>query len=96
MFEFIICTLATYKITAMLIDYDGPLDIFIRLRDFVERYQPPKYRIFNFDCHFCLGTWVALPFAVYVGNGYIQVIIYWFAMSALAWFLHIIEESVGR
>lgn len=90
MFELLICALATYKVTAMLIDYDGPLLIFERLREVAEK-QPAKYRIFNFDCHFCLGTWVALPFALYAGNGWQEVIIYWFAISALDWFMHVVE-----
>ena len=96
MFELFIYALATYKLTAMLIDYDGPLDIFARIRDFVEKHQPPKYRVLNFDCHFCLGTWVALPFAIYMGGTIQQILIHWFALSAFAWFMHVIEERVSR
>lgn len=92
MIELFIYALAIYKITAMLIDYDGPLRIFERLREFVQRYQPAKYQIFNFDCHFCLGTWVALPFAFLTDN----VIIYWFGLSAMAWFLHVIEARLSE
>lgn len=96
MLELLILSLASYKLTAMLIDYDGPLDIFLRLRELVERYQPPKYRVLNFDCHFCLGTWVALPFAIYKGGTLTEILIYWFALSAFAWFFHVIEERVSR
>ncbi len=96
MFELFIFALATYKLTAMLIDYDGPLRIFERLRDFVQKYQPAKYQIFNFDCHFCLGTWVALPFAIYNGGDYKQIFVYWLALSALSWFMHVIEARLSE
>jgi hypothetical protein len=94
MFKLFVLSLVVYKITAMLIDYDGPFDIFLHLREFVEKYQPPRYRLFNFDCHFCLGTWVSLPFAlIFYCN---EWFVYWFAISALAWFMHVIEERVSR
>lgn len=94
MFELFVLSLVTYKITAMLVDYDGPFDVFTRLREFVEKHQPPKYQIFNFDCHFCLSTWVSLPLAIIFYRW--QWFIYWLAISAIAWLLAVIEERVSR
>lgn len=90
----LIYALAVYKITAMLVDYDGPLDIFERLRMLAEKQG--KHKVFDFDCPFCLGVWVTLPFAIYNGGGVIKILINWFAIAGIAWLIQVVEAYLRR
>lgn len=52
MFELILLSLATWRITSLLTEEDGPADIFVRLR---KHYNP----LGVLDCFWCTSIWVA-------------------------------------
>lgn len=69
--ELIVYALATWRLTTLLMDEDGPFDILKKLREFLgvnnEESEGFFYKLFN--CHWCLSMWTAaamflLPFPV--------------------------------
>ena len=57
---FAIFALATWRVTHLLVEEDGPSDLVLRLRDIANS------SVFGqvMDCFYCASVWVALPFAV--------------------------------
>lgn len=61
--QLLIYGLACYRITQMLVNENGPFDIFIRLRSWLVR-NAHRNIIFDmfaklFSCKYCMGIWVA-------------------------------------
>jgi hypothetical protein len=52
--------LATWRITHLLVEEDGPADLVLRLRGAVDSSVLGQVM----DCFYCASVWVALPFAV--------------------------------
>lgn len=48
----LLCALSVYTVTLIVSSYDGPFDVFARLR---AKFDKP------FSCFVCLSFWVALP-----------------------------------
>jgi hypothetical protein len=69
--------LAVWRITHLLWGEDGPGDIFVRLRKFAGK----SFFGHLLDCFYCLSLWIALPFAWFMGTGWLQRVVYWFAFS---------------
>lgn len=67
----------------MLVEQEGPLRIFERLRELSYK-QHKDFRLFNFDCFDCLNVWVSLPVAFMFDN----VLLYWLALSAGSMFVN--------
>lgn len=61
MFEIIISSIATFGISALISNYDGPGEILFKLRKKV-----PLTR-----CTICLGVWAGIPIAYFMGVGII-------------------------
>lgn len=67
MIELIIAAIATYGVSALIAEYGGPFDIFLRLRQ--------KLRVL--ECTVCLSVWLAIPISIFSGLdiiGYLAVI----------------------
>lgn len=91
---FLLSALAVWKLSVMLMDYNGPLDIIKIPRDFIDKLQKRHDReLLSFDCFFCFSTVVSIPFAVYIANGW-ESVGYWLAISAVAYFLNLVAEKL--
>jgi len=52
MTQILLNILAIYGATTLIVNYDGPMDIFLRLRE--------EYKVFR--CIPCLCVWLSVPF----------------------------------
>ena len=77
---FIVEILCVWRITHLLQAEDGPSDIVIRLRRLAGNGFWGKL----LDCFYCLSLWVALPFAIFLGNTNGERFLLWLALSAAA------------
>lgn len=86
---FIISTLSIWRLTHLLSKEDGPADIIFFLR------EKAGAGFFGslLDCFYCLSVWIALPFAIWLGPGWIEKILYWLALSGAACLL---EQGTDR
>jgi hypothetical protein len=58
--RFVLAALATWRVTHLLAEEDGPADVVVRLR----RRAGSSWAGDLLDCFYCLSVWVAVPFAV--------------------------------
>src|SRR5262249_26449988 len=85
----VIAVLATWRITHLLANEDGPADIIVRLRS----------RLGNgfwgglMDCFKCLSLWVAAPAALFVTRRPLELLLTWLAISGAACLLQNTEKS---
>lgn len=86
--NFIYATLATYSIALMFSSYDGPGNIFEKLRSI------KWLKSFGLlECYICFTSWVALPISVYLYNG-LAIVLMAFAISGAAIVLYKITEAI--
>lgn len=78
--RFALSALAVYRVAFLLAREDGPWGVCRRLR--VALKDSAAGRLFG--CLNCLSVWVALPFAVFVGNSWVERIVAWWALSGAA------------
>jgi hypothetical protein len=76
-FEFLIITLAIWRITHLLQAEDGPWDIIFKLRKAMGNSMWGSLM----DCFYCLSIWISLPFGLFFGTSWLQRFILWFAFS---------------
>lgn len=62
MIELLIATLATFGLSALISNYDGPYDVFNKLKS--------KYSVFR--CTVCLSVWVAIPISILMYLGIVE------------------------
>lgn len=76
-FFFFLLVLACWRLTHLLNKEDGPFDLIFLLR------KKAGAGFFGnlLDCFYCLSLWIALPLGIWLGNGWIEKIIYWWAIS---------------
>ena len=87
--------LAVWRATHFLHAEDGPADLSLRLRKLA------GFGIWGraLDCFYCLSVWVAIPFAIWIGDGVKETLCLWPALSAGAILLERLTaraESVPR
>ena len=58
----LLAILATYSVSILLTEYDGPWDIFVKMRKATTRGV--------FACAVCLSCWVAMPFCFAFHTGF--------------------------
>jgi len=75
--QFLIFTLAIWRITHLLQAEDGPWDIIFKLRKALGNSILGSLM----DCFYCLSIWISLPFGFFTGTDWLQRIILWFAFS---------------
>ncbi len=75
--ELIISVAAIWRVTHLLAEEDGPLDLIFIVR------QKLGHGFFGnlLDCFYCLSMWVAIPFALYLTTDILSFLILWFALS---------------
>ncbi len=77
MWNFVVAVLATWRLTHLLADEDGPADMVVRVRkllgdSFVGRMM---------DCFYCLSVWIAAPAALFITRRPLEWFINWLALS---------------
>ncbi|KAA2242490.1 DUF1360 domain-containing protein [Chitinophaga agrisoli] len=79
-YAFILCILATWRITHLLQAEDGPFDLVFHLR------KTAGAGFFGdlLDCFYCLSIWIALPFALWLGLSWQEKLLLWPALSGAA------------
>lgn len=83
--------LAVWRLTHLLNAEDGPLDVFVRLR------QRVGDGFFGqlLDCFYCLSIWIAAPIALWVGHGWGERLLLIPALSGAAILLERLSAPVA-
>jgi len=84
----IVAVLATWRITHLLANEDGPADLVARFRLRLGTGLAGQLM----DCFKCLSLWVALPIAVFVTRRPLDLLLTWVALSGAACLL----ERLGQ
>ena len=71
-------TLSVWRITHLLSAEDGPWDLLVRIR----RKAGSGFWAKLLDCFYCLSLWIAVPFAVLIGETIRERCFLWLAFSA--------------
>ena len=75
--EFIVGTLATWRLAALLTREEGPYALFSRLRG-SEIVRGPRRAL---HCFYCASIWVAAPIAGYVAPWSVGSVVIWLGLS---------------
>lgn len=75
--RFVLAVLATWRVTHLLANEDGPADLIFRFRALLG--QTPAGRLM--DCFNCLSLWIAAPAALFVSRRPIEWLFTWLALS---------------
>ena len=73
-------TLCVWRLTHLLVVEDGPWRLIARLRGAADG----GFWADLFGCFYCLSLWIALPFALLVGETIVERLLLWPALSAAA------------
>src|SRR6185295_9767079 len=76
----VIGILCVWRVTHLLHAEDGPWYLIARLR----KYAGAGFWASLMDCFYCLSLWVAVPFALIVGDEWKERLLLWPALSAAA------------
>ncbi len=87
--RFLLCALAIWRLTHLLVAEDGPWDVIVKLRAWLGESQAGR----AMDCFYCLSLWLAVPFAFFVASFWLGWIICWLALSAAA---ALLEQATNR
>jgi hypothetical protein len=87
--EFLISTLAIWRLSYLFSHEDGPFDVVIKFRKLL------GHGFFGslLDCFYCLSLWISIPFAVLLTNEWLDGIIIWLALSGGACILFKISDK---
>jgi hypothetical protein len=80
MLRFVLAVLATWRVTHLLANEDGPADIIVRFR----RVLGQSVLGTLMDCFNCLSLWVAAPAALFVSHRPAEWFVTWLALSGAA------------
>ena len=87
---FILGILGVWRITHLLHAEDGPGQVVVKLR----RAAGDSVLGQAMDCFQCLSLWIAAPFAVLIGQGWLEGTLLWPALSAGAIVLEAILQRL--
>jgi hypothetical protein len=87
--RFIVSALATWRVTHLLANEDGPADIVVRIRLRLGR----SFAGSLMDCFNCLSFWIAAPVTLYVSRSPLAWIFNWLAVSGAACLLESLTRS---
>jgi hypothetical protein len=76
--------LGVWRMSHLLHAENGPGDVVVKLRRALGNSVAGR----AMDCFDCLSMWVALPFALVVGDGWREMVLAWPALSAAAMVLN--------
>jgi len=78
--SFVVAVLATWRVTHLLANEDGPGDVIFRLR----RRLGEGFVGSLMDCFNCLSLWIAAPIALFVATKPLTWLVSWLALSGAA------------
>ena len=78
--RFGLAALATWRVTHLLVNEDGPADAIVRVREKLGDSQLGALM----DCFKCASMWVALPFAFFAAREPAERAVAWLALSGAA------------
>lgn len=76
----VLAILATWRVTHLLANEDGPADVIFRLR----RRLGDGFIGSLMDCFNCMSIWIAAPFALFVSTDPLSWAVSWLALSGAA------------
>lgn len=82
---FVVCSLAVWRVTHLLVEEDGPGDVVARVRGRLGARALGRLM----DCFFCLSIWVALPFAVWLAGDVASGVVTGLGLSGAASVIHL-------
>ena len=95
----LIAALATWRLTTLLVNEDGPLDMLVKFRSFIgikwDAQSEPYGTNFvaeAFTCVWCLSFWTGAVMAIFIAPSIAWYPVYALALSAAA---IIIEETIN-
>jgi hypothetical protein len=92
MLKFVLAVLATWRVTHLLANEDGPADIIARFRAMLGNSLAGKMM----DCFNCLSIWIAAPAALFVSLRPVEWLMSWLALSGGACLLErFVREPVA-
>ena len=87
-YRFMLGILSVWRITHLLQAEDGPWDSVVYLR----QKAGDGFGGQLLDCFYCLSAWIAVPFAIFLGEGLSNRLFLWPALSAGAILLERVTE----
>jgi hypothetical protein len=89
-FKVLLCVLAAWRLTHLLVAEDGPFDLVFKLR----AWLGDSFFGLVMDCFYCASVWLAFPFAFLVSHDVPGVLLSWLAISGAASLLE--QASQGQ
>jgi hypothetical protein len=86
--RFVLAVLATWRVTHLLANEDGPADIIVRARALLGRGLLGSLM----DCFNCLSLWIAAAAAFFVSRTPLPWVVSWLAISGAACLLERLGE----
>lgn len=90
-FEFVLATLAVWRVTHLLAAEDGPFNTIAWLR----KSAGPGFWGSLLDCFYCLSLWIAIPVALWLRSSWGERVIFWLALSAAAILINRIVDRIA-
>ncbi len=91
--RFVLAALATWRVTHLLANEDGPANIVFRVRRRLGNGLSGSLM----DCFNCLSLWIAAPAAVFLSTRPILGVMSWLALSGAACLIERLgQKSVGE
>lgn len=79
-FDFLIGTLVTWRVSALLVREDGPYDLIARLRKATANTMAGR----ALECFYCTSLWIAAPAAFWLAGATWRWFPMWLALSGAA------------
>ena len=79
-FQYVLISLAVWRLTHLLNAEDGPWQVLARLRKLVGAGFWGNLM----DCFYCLSLWISAPFAWWLGGTWAERLLSWLAVSGAA------------
>ena len=77
---FVVCALATWRLTHLMVEEDGPFDLICRLRSMLGNSQAGR----AMDCFYCSSLWLAMPMALPISRTPLEWMFAWLSLSGAA------------
>lgn len=87
--RFVLCCLATWRLTHLLVAEDGPWDLVVRLRTRLGNSEAGR----AMDCFYCTSLWLAIPMTFLVTQDPWGWLLCWLALSGAA---SLLEQATSR
>lgn len=86
---FLLCSLATWRLTHLVVAEDGPWEVIVRIRAWFGDSVVGQ----AMDCFYCSSVWLAMPFAFVIADDFAGWLVSWLAISGAA---SLLEQATNR